>query len=256
MRTLLLLAVALLAGVALGACGGTGDGLSAIAKSCEDAGGTYRGDNVDADEACAVRYADKTHYIPIDFSADRVDTTGDREACAEDDRLWRSSLASRAEAALIKQTKRDSGIFHPRTGICEKTRVRVTAAEQDRIDFSRYSDRAESQFCDGDGSGARRNARRALGVQNSALMRRVIRDSRTLDAQQAANRGLPDSAAQIPAILRSRCNIQNDGPISTGDTDCSDFDTQAEAQKYLSAQSGDPDLLDDDDDGRACEWLP
>lgn len=42
------------------------------------------------------------------------------------------------------------------------------------------------------------------------------------------------------------------------DKDCSDFDTQAEAQQFfVNAGSGDPHRLDgDDNDGRACESLP
>ncbi len=45
----------------------------------------------------------------------------------------------------------------------------------------------------------------------------------------------------------------------SGDKDCSDFSTQAEAQRYFIAKGGpgrDPDLLDADHDGKACETLP
>ncbi len=38
-----------------------------------------------------------------------------------------------------------------------------------------------------------------------------------------------------------------------GDRDCADFDTQAEAQAALEESSGDPERLDSDDDGIACE---
>ncbi len=41
-----------------------------------------------------------------------------------------------------------------------------------------------------------------------------------------------------------------------GDRDCSDFATQAEAQEALDSTSGDPERLDEDDDGIACETLP
>jgi Deoxyribonuclease NucA/NucB/Excalibur calcium-binding domain len=45
------------------------------------------------------------------------------------------------------------------------------------------------------------------------------------------------------------------GPaLSAGDLDCSDFSTQAQAQKHLLP--GDPHGLDADGDGRACESLP
>ena len=37
---------------------------------------------------------------------------------------------------------------------------------------------------------------------------------------------------------------------------CDDFDSQAEAQDELRANPDDPDNLDDDDDGIACETLP
>lgn len=39
----------------------------------------------------------------------------------------------------------------------------------------------------------------------------------------------------------------------TADRDCSDFATQAEAQAALDAVVGDPERLDSDDDGIACE---
>jgi len=41
-----------------------------------------------------------------------------------------------------------------------------------------------------------------------------------------------------------------------GDVDCSDFPTQAAAQAHLLAHPGDPDGLDGDRDGVACESLP
>jgi hypothetical protein len=41
------------------------------------------------------------------------------------------------------------------------------------------------------------------------------------------------------------------------DLDCSAFATQAEAQGHLEAHRGDPDNLDEDNDGTACErFLP
>ena len=40
------------------------------------------------------------------------------------------------------------------------------------------------------------------------------------------------------------------------DRDCSDFDYQEDAQEWMDAHPGDPDRLDSDDDGRACEALP
>lgn len=40
------------------------------------------------------------------------------------------------------------------------------------------------------------------------------------------------------------------------DLDCSDFANQGAAQAHLAAHAGDPDRLDGNDDGRACEALP
>src|SRR5919107_2872252 len=37
---------------------------------------------------------------------------------------------------------------------------------------------------------------------------------------------------------------------------CDDFDSQAEAQDELRTNPDDPDNLDDDDDGNACETFP
>lgn len=43
-------------------------------------------------------------------------------------------------------------------------------------------------------------------------------------------------------------------PSAMADVDCGDFSTQAEAQKYLTP--GDPNRLDADGDGTACDSLP
>lgn len=44
---------------------------------------------------------------------------------------------------------------------------------------------------------------------------------------------------------------------SSGDYDCSDFSTHAEAQDFFESEgSGDPHGLDRDGDGSACETLP
>lgn len=45
-------------------------------------------------------------------------------------------------------------------------------------------------------------------------------------------------------------------PPSDGDYDCSDFETQDQAQAVFEAISGDPHGLDGDGDGVACESLP
>jgi endonuclease YncB( thermonuclease family) len=45
-------------------------------------------------------------------------------------------------------------------------------------------------------------------------------------------------------------------PAAAADSDCSDFATQAAAEAWLQAYPGDPDRLDADADGVACESLP
>jgi endonuclease YncB( thermonuclease family) len=45
-------------------------------------------------------------------------------------------------------------------------------------------------------------------------------------------------------------------PATAADKDCSDFATQAAAEAWLHAYAGDPDGLDGDADGVACESLP
>ncbi|MET3901128.1 sugar lactone lactonase YvrE [Devosia sp. UYZn731] len=45
--------------------------------------------------------------------------------------------------------------------------------------------------------------------------------------------------------------------LALADMDCKDFRSQEEAQAYFDAQGpGDPDGLDRDNDGIACETLP
>jgi hypothetical protein len=48
-------------------------------------------------------------------------------------------------------------------------------------------------------------------------------------------------------------------PAQGADRDCADFDTQREAQQYFESIGGpesDPDRLDANGDGRACDTLP
>lgn len=48
----------------------------------------------------------------------------------------------------------------------------------------------------------------------------------------------------------------SDAPAHSIDLDCSDFGSQAAAQEHRDHHAGDPDRLDDDEDGTACEELP
>jgi hypothetical protein len=45
-------------------------------------------------------------------------------------------------------------------------------------------------------------------------------------------------------------------PVEAQDLNCTDFDTQQEAQDELDSNPSDPNNLDNDNDGIACESLP
>lgn len=52
-------------------------------------------------------------------------------------------------------------------------------------------------------------------------------------------------------------SYETERSYSSGDYDCSDFSTHAEAQDFFESEgSGDPHGLDRDGDGIACETLP
>jgi endonuclease YncB( thermonuclease family) len=62
-----------------------------------------------------------------------------------------------------------------------------------------------------------------------------------------------------PWTWRDRQSDSSSGPgeTSTRDRDCSDFDTQPEAQRFFERHGpGDPHGLDGNNDGEACESLP
>jgi endonuclease YncB( thermonuclease family) len=82
---------------------------------------------------------------------------------------------------------------------------------------------------------------------NETEYRRLQRQARN------ANRGLWSQANPIPPWdWRSRSSEEPEN-----DRNCSDFDTQPEAQRFFERhQPGDPHNLDGDGDGRACESLP
>lgn len=57
--------------------------------------------------------------------------------------------------------------------------------------------------------------------------------------------------------FQSDTDYTNTRSYSSGDRDCSDFSTHAEAQDFFeNAGYGDPHGLDRDGDGIACETLP
>jgi Excalibur calcium-binding domain len=57
-------------------------------------------------------------------------------------------------------------------------------------------------------------------------------------------------------LFAAALSIGFSGTASAEDLDCSDFATQAEAQASFNSTPGDPNDLDRDDDGIACEALP
>ena len=62
----------------------------------------------------------------------------------------------------------------------------------------------------------------------------------------------------IPAVLLALSALILAAPAAlaqAGDQDCADFDSQAAAQAHLRADPSDPDGLDSDGDGIACESL-
>jgi len=61
----------------------------------------------------------------------------------------------------------------------------------------------------------------------------------------------PVTPTSTPTSLEEAC-----GPCAATDCNCSDFDTQAEAQACLNADPTDPFNLDGDNDTIACESLP
>ncbi len=66
----------------------------------------------------------------------------------------------------------------------------------------------------------------------------------------------PQTRPSTPPPSPSTANGAEFPACVTSDCDCSDFQTQADAQRLLNAFAGDPHRLDGDDDGVACESLP
>ncbi len=71
-----------------------------------------------------------------------------------------------------------------------------------------------------------------------------------------ADRGLWAQPSPVPPWTW-RDRMSGPGETSTRDRDCSDFDTQPEAQRFFERHGpGDPHGLDGNNDGEACESLP
>ncbi|MCS3632011.1 hypothetical protein GGP55_002624 [Salinibacter ruber] len=85
---------------------------------------------------------------------------------------------------------------------------------------------------------------------NESEYRRLERQARN------AKRGLWSQSNPVPP-WEWRDRTSGPGETSAEDRDCSDFDTQPEAQRFFKRhQPGDPHNLDGDGDGEACESLP
>jgi hypothetical protein len=66
----------------------------------------------------------------------------------------------------------------------------------------------------------------------------------------------PTSEPSPDATVDATAPATGSGVRPGGDLDCKDFSTQEEAQAVLDADSSDPNRLDADNDGVACEALP
>jgi Excalibur calcium-binding domain len=64
------------------------------------------------------------------------------------------------------------------------------------------------------------------------------------------------TSAAAGVLVAATLSLGASGTAGAADLDCSDFATQAEAQAALIAAPTDPNGLDTDDDGSACETLP
>jgi hypothetical protein len=65
----------------------------------------------------------------------------------------------------------------------------------------------------------------------------------------------PRSTAAV-VVLCAGLSVPLAGTAGAADLDCEDFATQAQAQAVLVADRDDPNRLDADDDGRACDDHP
>lgn len=64
------------------------------------------------------------------------------------------------------------------------------------------------------------------------------------------------TTAAAGVLFAAGLSLGTTGAATAADLDCADFATQADAQAALTATPGDPNGLDWDDDGIACETLP
>lgn len=71
--------------------------------------------------------------------------------------------------------------------------------------------------------------------------------------------GLREARRPIVAVTEPRSPATGRTPSAGPDKDCLNFDTQRQARRYFESKGGpgsDPDRLDADHDGIACQSLP
>ena len=92
-------------------------------------------------------------------------------------------------------------------------------------------------------------------IREDGRWRVVMRDAQVASFISAGSSSASSSAST--SASQSADASATASPGSSGDLDCSDFATQAEAQQIYDADPSDPYGLDGyDNDGRACESLP
>jgi hypothetical protein len=81
--------------------------------------------------------------------------------------------------------------------------------------------------------------------------RPAISDVSTIDESDSSSDH--DQTTSTAGTTWTAADTSHESSTSTRDRDCADFDTQAEAQAVLDDDPSDPERLDADDDGIACE---
>jgi len=120
-------------------------------------------------------------------------------------------------------------------------------------DVGRYG-RAVARIEVGGGDLSEMMVRQGYGWHYDEYAPNVTELARLERQARNAERGLWKQANPIPPW---GWRDQTSGPGEAEDMDCSDFETQPEAQAFFERhQPGDPHNLDGDSDGQACESLP
>jgi len=128
----------------------------------------------------------------------------------------------------------------------------VRAADEE---IGRYGRAVASVEVGGTGLGALL-IRRGLAWHYRQYAPNATEYARLQQQARSAGRGLWSQANPVPPWTW-RDRTSGPGETSAEDRDCSDFDTQPEAQRFFEAhQPGDPHGLDGNGDGEACESLP